>query len=88
MDNTQWKGFSMLVQAKTKKVIKNPPPGVNFINIKRAHSSYERHFGSFFLRMYVRMYLCIRKKKLPKRHSYEKRARLTLMKLTPASILA
>jgi len=32
--------------------------------------SYECHFGSFFLRMYV-------KKKLTKRHSYENSAHLT-----------
>jgi len=37
-------------------------PGVNFINVKRAR------FGSFFLRIYVCMYL---EKKLPKRRSYE-----------------
>jgi len=30
---------------------------VNFINIKRALFPYERHFGSFFLRMYVCMYV-------------------------------
>jgi len=28
--------------------------GLNFINVKRARFSYERHFGSFFLCMYVR----------------------------------
>ncbi len=50
--------------------------GVNFINVFRARFSYKRHFSS--LRMYV--------KKLPKRHSYEKFARLTLMKLTPGSL--
>jgi len=57
---------------------------VNFINVIRAHFSYERHFGGFFS-MYVRTYvtyLCT-KKKLPKQHSYKKRARLTFMKLTP-----
>ncbi len=27
---------------------------VNFINVIRAHFSYELHFGGFFLRMYVR----------------------------------
>jgi len=41
------------------------------------NSYVRRLFGSFFLRMYVR-------KKLPKRHSHEKFARIMLMKLTPA----
>ncbi len=27
----------------------NATTGVNFINVKRANFSYERHFGSFFL---------------------------------------
>ncbi len=43
-------------------------PGVNFINVKRAHFSYERQFSSYVLAL--------------NELSYEKRARLTLMKLT------
>jgi hypothetical protein len=49
--------------------------GVNFINVKHTPFSHERHFGSFF-------YVHISRKKLPKWHLYEKRAHLTLMKLT------
>jgi hypothetical protein len=43
-------------------------PGVNFINVKRAHFSYERLFSSYVLAL--------------NELSYEKFARLTLMKLT------
>jgi hypothetical protein len=42
--------------------------GVNFINVKRAHFSYERLFSSYVLAL--------------NELSYEKFARLTLMKLT------
>jgi len=55
-------------------------PAVNFINVFRALFSYECRFGSVFLLTYVRTYV---EKKLPKRHSYEKSAQKTLMKLTP-----
>jgi len=56
------------------------PAGVNYINVKHTNISFGRSFSSFFL-----WYICtyIHRKKLPKRHSYEKRTRLTLMKLTP-----
>jgi len=53
-----------------RKILMKLTPAVNFINIKRTSFSYERHFGSFFLRMYVRMYI----KKLPKQNSYKKHA--------------
>jgi len=43
-------------------------PGLNSINVKRAHFSYERLFSSYILAL--------------KEFSYEKLARLTLMKLT------
>jgi len=46
-----------------------PPPGVNFINVKRTHFLYERLFSSYFLAM--NELLC------------KKFARLTLIKLTP-----
>jgi len=49
--------------------------GVNFINVKRTNFSYERRFGSFY-------YVHVNRKKLPKWRSYEKRVRLTLMKLS------
>ncbi len=57
--------------------------GVNFINVKRARFLYECCFGSFFFVhryvTYVRTYI---EKKPPKWRSYEKCARITLMKLT------
>jgi len=89
IESTSWPGNSQVLSKRFKKDSKTKqtkielkksilhflPPAVNFINIKHTRFLYERHFGSFFLRMYV--------KKLPKQYSYEKRARLTLMKLTP-----
>jgi len=51
-----------------------PTSSVNFINILRTNFSYERCFGSFFL---VTCTLCVQR-------SYEKCARITLMKLTAA----
>jgi len=50
--------------------------GVNFINVKHTNFSYKCRFGSFYN-------VHVTRKKLPKWHSYEKFARLTLMKLTP-----
>jgi len=41
----------------TNKTLRYDNAAVNFINVKRARFSYERHFGSFFLRMYIRMYI-------------------------------
>jgi len=72
--------MTFLQKIRTKMMMKLTP-GVNFINMLCTYFSYERHFGSFFLRMYVHMYV----KKLPKRRLYEKFARTMLMKLTPSS---
>jgi len=49
--------------------------GADFINVKRTNFLYERRFGSFY-------YVHVIRRKLPKQRSYEKFARLTLMKLT------
>ncbi len=49
--------------------------GVNFINVKRTNFLYERCFGSFY-------YVHVTRKKLSKQCSYEKFARLTLVKWT------
>ncbi len=48
---------------------------VNFINVKCINFLYKHRFGSFF-------YIHTTRKKRPKWRSYEKRVRLTLMKLT------
>jgi hypothetical protein len=62
-----------------------PPPGpnvakaisfVNFINILRMIFLYEHSFSSF--------YVHVTREKLPKQRSYEKQARIMLMKLTAA----
>jgi len=50
-------------------------PGLNFINILRTIFLYESCFGSFF-------YVHVTRGKLPKRRSYKKSVRKTLMKLT------
>ncbi len=50
-------------------------PGVNVINVICARFSYKRSFGSF-------LYVHVTREMLLKQHSYEKRACLTLMKLT------
>jgi len=55
--------------------------GVNFINVKRTYFLYEWHFGSFFSSY---MYIV---KAAETRRSYEKFVRLTLMKLTPGSLV-
>jgi len=47
--------------------------GINFINIIRTNVLYERHFSSYILALL--------------KNSYEKRARITLMKLTTGSSL-
>jgi len=52
------------------KAICYPQPGVNFINVKRANFTYECRFSSYILAL--------------SKNSYEKFARLTLMKLTAA----
>jgi len=49
--------------------------GVNFINILRSNSLYERCFGSFF-------YEHVTREKLLKQHSYRKFVHKMLMKLT------
>ena len=54
-------------------------PVVNCINVKCTNYSYERCFGSFY---YVRV---TREKPLERRW-YEKRAQLSLMKLTPGCV--
>jgi len=36
--------------------------GVNFINVKFLCFPYEHHFSSFFLRMYVHVRTCVKKK--------------------------
>jgi len=51
------------------------PLCVNFINVMRTNFLYERRFGSFF-------YVYVTREKLLKQRSYEKFARITLMKLT------
>jgi len=53
---------------------------VNFINVKHARFSYQRHLGTFFL-------VTCMLKKLPKQRSFEKGVRKTLMKLTPGDIM-
>jgi len=75
-DNTPMTEASKIIAAEWRSA----SAGVNFINVKRARFLYECHFGSFFLLTYT----C--RKKLPKWRSYEKRARLTLMKLTPGRL--
>ncbi len=50
-------------------------PGVNFINVIIARFSLVRSFGNFF-------YVHVNREVLPKQCSYEKRACITLMKLT------
>ncbi len=50
-------------------------PGVNFINVKHTNFSYKMSFRQLLL-------CTCNQKKPPKRHSYEKFVRLTLMKLT------
>ncbi len=52
-----------------------PSSGVNFINILWTNFLYKRCFGSFF-------YIHVTREKLMKQRLYEKRARITLMKLT------
>ncbi len=51
---------------------REPTAGVNFINVKRVHFSYERLFSSYILAL--------------NKLSYEKFARLTLMKLTASDV--
>ncbi len=51
-------------------------PGINFINVLRAHFLYKSASSSFFF------YLHVTREKLPKRLSYEKGVRKMLMKLT------
>ncbi len=59
-------------QCKNDKHIYQGSTGVNFINVKGTNFSYAI---SFF-------YVHVTRKKLPKRRSCKKRARVTLMKLT------
>ncbi len=49
--------------------------GVNFINVMHTNFSYEHCFGSIF-------YVHVTREKLPRRLSYKKFLRITLMKLT------
>jgi len=59
--------------------------GVNFINILLTNFLYKRRFGSFFSSY---MYVTCTWKKLPKRHSYKKRAHIKLMKLTVGQLFS
>jgi len=64
-----WKNQQSTVATKDPSDLSNPVhTGVNFSNVKRSHFSYERLFSSYVLAL--------------NELSYEKFARLTLMKLT------
>ncbi len=65
----------LAVEKNCRSMLVKLMPAVNFINVKCVRFSYTSHFGSFFL-------VTCTKKKLPKRHLYEKLVRLTLMELT------
>jgi len=68
-----WKSYQLACKMLVKFT-----PAINFINVKRVRILYERHFGSFFLPMYVCMY-----EKNCQNDILQKSACLTLMKLTP-----
>jgi hypothetical protein len=70
--------FGSTLKKSSFKHVDETDPSVNFINIKHTNFSYKRHFGSFY-------YVHVTRKKLPKQCSYEKFARLTLMKSTAGS---
>ncbi len=46
-------GAKISDEKHARKALMKLTPSVNFINVKRTNISYERHFGSFFLRTYV-----------------------------------